>query len=497
MKTQKDDKIVNVFTKIKGILSNRKKESSKTYYKGISFNSLLLILAIGTMAVSFYYQYINVFNNSEEVQVVDAYKSLCLYVPLLTMTIVSFINISPKYIDIMKYIAPISIIIGAFINYFSSNTSMLNYVAVAFLGFGFGTLFGFTINLFLYSFDLSERLSLCLVIILLFFSYSFVYNVIEIEFLKTTFPITLFALVTIVAFMINKNIFVNDRKSEIIPKYSVAVLITLLLIICLNQGISSVVQYQTHSKDISNTRTFYSYTYYIGFIISFIMCICIFKYSKNAIMILLIMYFVGLFGAYQLSTFNMLFNPINFANQSFFRRAADVGFGFCTSLGYVLALMMTGKILDDKANKELVFYVILCYICFSISGNFFGLAFRNVNLKVLCFIMMIATTLFALTFIFFNVIGYLKDYNTKDSIKGQIERNQPHYRIINPEEVLTPKEKAVLQLLLEGMTLRQIAGELGMKYDSVNFHYKNIYRKLEVNSKIELILRYGNEQQSN
>mgnify|MGYP004586177397 CR=1 FL=1 len=47
------------------------------------------------------------------------------------------------------------------------------------------------------------------------------------------------------------------------------------------------------------------------------------------------------------------------------------------------------------------------------------------------------------------------------------------------------------------MTLRQIAGELGMKYDSVNFHYKNIYRKLEVNSKIELILRYGNEQQSN
>ena len=30
-----------------------------------------------------------------------------------------------------------------------------------------------------------------------------------------------------------------------------------------------------------------------------------------------------------------------------------------------------------------------------------------------------------------------------------------------------------------------------MKYDAVNFHYKNIYKKLEVNSKIELILRYG------
>ena len=42
-----------------------------------------------------------------------------------------------------------------------------------------------------------------------------------------------------------------------------------------------------------------------------------------------------------------------------------------------------------------------------------------------------------------------------------------------------------------GLTLRQIAGELKMKYDAVNFHYKNIYKKLEVNSKIELILRYG------
>ena len=27
-----------------------------------------------------------------------------------------------------------------------------------------------------------------------------------------------------------------------------------------------------------------------------------------------------------------------------------------------------------------------------------------------------------------------------------------------------------------GLTLRQIAGELKMKYDAVNFHYKNIYK---------------------
>ena len=84
--------------------------------------------------------------------------------------------------------------------------------------------------------------------------------------------------------------------------------------------------------------------------------------------------------------------------------------------------------------------------------------------------------------------------NTKDSIVGEVDRNINKYRKIDPQEVLTPKEKVVFDLLLEGMTLRQIAGELSMKYDSVNFHYKNIYRKLEVNSKIELILRYSNEK---
>ena len=53
----------------------------------------------------------------------------------------------------------------------------------------------------------------------------------------------------------------------------------------------------------------------------------------------------------------------------------------------------------------------------------------------------------------------------------------------------------LFEQLLLGNTLRQIAGELRMKYDTVNFHYKNIYRKLEVNSRIELIVRYGKKIQ--
>ena len=82
----------------------------------------------------------------------------------------------------------------------------------------------------------------------------------------------------------------------------------------------------------------------------------------------------------------------------------------------------------------------------------------------------------------------------KQTSKVENEQNLNKQKILNPEDVLTKKEKVIFDLLLEGLTLRQIAGELSMKYDTVNFHYKNIYRKLEVNSKIELFLRYGNKQ---
>lgn len=57
--------------------------------------------------------------------------------------------------------------------------------------------------------------------------------------------------------------------------------------------------------------------------------------------------------------------------------------------------------------------------------------------------------------------------------------------------LLTSRESEVFKFLLAGNTLRQIAGELKIGYTTVNFHYKNIYKKLRVNSRIELIKKYG------
>lgn len=56
---------------------------------------------------------------------------------------------------------------------------------------------------------------------------------------------------------------------------------------------------------------------------------------------------------------------------------------------------------------------------------------------------------------------------------------------------LTPRETEIFQLLLEGQTLRQISAILKIKYYTVNDHYKRVYEKLEVCSRAELFIKYG------
>lgn len=55
------------------------------------------------------------------------------------------------------------------------------------------------------------------------------------------------------------------------------------------------------------------------------------------------------------------------------------------------------------------------------------------------------------------------------------------------KEQLTSKEKQIVTALTEGLSYKLIADKLLVSIDTVRFHIKNIYRKLHINSKSELI----------
>ena len=55
---------------------------------------------------------------------------------------------------------------------------------------------------------------------------------------------------------------------------------------------------------------------------------------------------------------------------------------------------------------------------------------------------------------------------------------------------LTPREHDLYLLLLEGFTLKESAKQLSVKYSTANTHMTGIYKKLNVNSRAELIIKY-------
>jgi DNA-binding CsgD family transcriptional regulator len=58
--------------------------------------------------------------------------------------------------------------------------------------------------------------------------------------------------------------------------------------------------------------------------------------------------------------------------------------------------------------------------------------------------------------------------------------------------LLTPREYDLYLLLLEGFSLKECAEKLSVKYSTANTHMTAVYKKLKVNTRAELIIKYRN-----
>lgn len=65
-----------------------------------------------------------------------------------------------------------------------------------------------------------------------------------------------------------------------------------------------------------------------------------------------------------------------------------------------------------------------------------------------------------------------------------------HYKQYQKVIDLTRREKQILQLIAEGFTGREIAGQLNLSLNTVHVHRKNVMRKLDIHKQTELI-RYA------
>jgi DNA-binding NarL/FixJ family response regulator len=61
---------------------------------------------------------------------------------------------------------------------------------------------------------------------------------------------------------------------------------------------------------------------------------------------------------------------------------------------------------------------------------------------------------------------------------------------------LTPREEEILTLLSRGFVSKEIAGQLGVSYETVRDHLKHIYEKLHVHSRGEAVARFKETQEA-
>ncbi len=83
-------------------------------------------------------------------------------------------------------------------------------------------------------------------------------------------------------------------------------------------------------------------------------------------------------------------------------------------------------------------------------------------------------------------------YNGGTSLSPEVARkvleffDKPKNNIESP---LTEKEKQIVACMVDGQSFKMIAANLGNTLDTIKSHAKNIYKKLQVNSKAEVIAK--------
>ncbi|MBZ0180459.1 MAG: response regulator transcription factor [Melioribacteraceae bacterium] len=86
----------------------------------------------------------------------------------------------------------------------------------------------------------------------------------------------------------------------------------------------------------------------------------------------------------------------------------------------------------------------------------------------------------------------LDTYNGGTSLSPEIARKVLEFfdkTKRNIESPLTEKEKQIVAGMVDGQSFKMIAANLGNTLDTIKSHAKNIYKKLQVNSKAEVIAK--------
>ena len=184
--------------------------------------------------------------------------------------------------------------------------------------------------------------------------------------------------------------------------------------------------------------------------------------------------------------------PLTFISGSF-------AYGLGDSLGYIIIYYMcAGAIKQSRSHRMFRFFCLVAFANYFVISGLFSLSFGYLEVpnKFLAFgvvLVLVSSCLVLMPFIQKRL--FEADWTDGLYLRDMDEYSRPikETEELNVKESLnlTPREEEVFTLLLNGIAPKEIAYTLKISYDTVNFHQKNLYRKLGIQSRAELFARFG------
>ncbi|MCL2763790.1 MAG: LuxR C-terminal-related transcriptional regulator [Treponema sp.] len=176
-------------------------------------------------------------------------------------------------------------------------------------------------------------------------------------------------------------------------------------------------------------------------------------------------------------------------------------YGLGDGLGYIIIYYLcAGAIKRSKSFKMFKLYCIVFFIEYFIISGIFTQAFGNFkgpnHLLALGVVLVLSSVCFLLLPVMQKKL-FEADWTDGIYLHDVVKytRSLEETQAINKNDNLnlTSREQEIFTMLLTGMNPKEIAYTLKVSYYTVDFHRKNLYRKLGIQSRAELFARYAHK----
>ena len=180
--------------------------------------------------------------------------------------------------------------------------------------------------------------------------------------------------------------------------------------------------------------------------------------------------------------------------------AGSLLYGIGNGLGFMILYYLQGGALKRSGSFKLLrLFCLFAFFNYAVVYGLFNVLYSNLNAPNLSLAFPVVLVLALICFLIAPVL-HDKLFRT-DWTDGYHMADMPLYaeafkQIEQADKVnglgLTPREKEIFTLLMTEASFKEIASTLHLSGSTVNFHTKNLYRKLNIQGRTELLVLYSN-----